>query len=355
MPKYLIGFAYFWSMAEPRVAIVILNWNGRAYLEKFLPSVVASSYSNKEIIVADNGSTDDSRTFLIERFPQVRLIALNQNFGFSGGYNRAVKQVSAEYLILLNSDVEVTPGWIEPLIDLMVKDQTIGACQPKMLSYTDRSRFEYAGAAGGWLDSLGYPFARGRIFEHCETDHGQYDDAAPIFWASGAALLVRAELYAQSGGLDEYFFAHQEEIDFCWRLQLQGNRIYACPQSVVYHLGGGTLKRGDERKVFLNYRNNLVMLAKHLPRWQLVGKLPVRFALDNASAWKLLLSGKASFFWAIFRAHMAFLGWCIRQKYLPDRTRLGKRQLEGWYRGSIVWKHFIGGLNNFQEIINPKK
>jgi GT2 family glycosyltransferase len=229
---------------QPKIAIVILNWNGSKYLQQFLPSVLGSTYPNKEIIVADNASTDDSMAMMGQVFPYLGVIPLDRNFGFATtGYNLALKQVQADYYLLLNSDVEVSPGGLEPMVELMENNKTIGACQPKLHAYTDRSSFEYAGAAGGWLDFLGYPFARGRIFDFCEKDHGQYDDESPVFWASGAALMVRAGLYHDIGGMDGYFFAHQEEIDFCWRLQLAGHAVFVCPRSVVYHLGGGTLPR----------------------------------------------------------------------------------------------------------------
>lgn len=214
-----------------KVAIVILNWNGRKYLQQFLPFVLQSTYADKEVMVADNASTDDSVQFLQQHFPQVKIISLKENYGFAKGYNEALKSVQSDYYVLLNSDVEVTPGWMEPVIELMEKDKSIGAAQPKILSYSNRERFEYAGASGGWIDCLGYPFARGRVFDTCEKDEGQYDDAVPVFWASGAAMFVRADLYTQLKGLDNYFFAHMEEIDFCWRLQLAGYSVYACPQS----------------------------------------------------------------------------------------------------------------------------
>jgi GT2 family glycosyltransferase len=213
---------------EPLVSIVILKWNGRKYLEQFLPFVMASTYSNFNVVVADNASTDDSVPFLRSYYPLVRVIELKENYGFARGYNEALKLVKSDYYVLLNSDVEVTPSWIDPVIELMEKDKLIGACQPKLLLYANRYSFEYSGACGGWLDRFGYPFARGRIFDFCEMDEGQYDAVAPIFWASGAAMFVRSQLYHSLGGLDEYFFAHQEEIDFCWRLQLEGYSVYSC-------------------------------------------------------------------------------------------------------------------------------
>jgi GT2 family glycosyltransferase len=245
----------------PSVAIVILNYNGKHYLEKFLPSVIASTYANKKIVVADNASTDDSILFIRTNYPGVEVILNAGNYGYARGYNEALKHVTADYYVLLNSDVEVTRGWIQPIVSLMESNKMIGACQPKLLAYHDKKLFEYAGACGGWIDKFGYPFSRGRVFEECEEDKGQYDSTENIFWASGAALFVRANVYHSLKGLDEYFFAHQEEIDFCWRLQLAGCMVMACPQSVVYHVGGGTLPKG-ERKVYLNFRNNLVMLQR---------------------------------------------------------------------------------------------
>ena len=336
---------------QPNLAIVILNWNGSNHLRQFLPSVLRSSYPNKQIIVADNGSTDDSVQVLKESFPQVRVIELDRNHGFATGYNLALEKVNADYYVLLNSDVEVQPGWLEPIIELMEKDSMIGACQPKILSYTDRNSFEYAGACGGWLDHFGYPFARGRIFDFCEKDEGQYQDTTPVFWASGAALAIRAKLYHEMGGLDGYFFAHQEEIDLCWRLQLSGYAIFVCPASVVYHLGGGTLPKGNERKVFLNFRNNLIMLAKNLPFWKALLTIPVRILLDIISGWKSLLSGEVVYFGAIMEAHAAFLKWILinRRRSVFPKSRKG--ELRGWFRGSIVWKHFILGKKTFREII----
>jgi GT2 family glycosyltransferase len=340
-------------MDKPSVAVVILNWNGKKYLERFLPSVQASTYPNKRIIVADNGSTDDSIVFLRRSYPQVEILPLERNLGFAKGYNEALGKVRAEYFILLNSDVQVTPGWIEPIIDLMEKDPTLGACQPKILSYSDASRFEYAGAAGGWIDALGYPFARGRVFDTCEADQGQYDEPAPVFWAGGAAFFVRSSLYHALNGLDEYFFAHQEEIDFCWRLQLAGFRVYACPASVVYHLGGATLGRGKGKKVFLNYRNNLIMLAKNLSSFQKLWKIPLRVLLDALSGWKYLLEGNGFAFLAIVQAHLAFLIWIFSGKRQKSGGPKNPR-LDGWYSGSIVWAYFVEGKKSFEQIVKKK-
>lgn len=340
---------------NPNVAIVILNWNGRAFLERFLPSVVASSYPNKQVIVADNASIDDSVEFIGRHYPEVNIISLKENYGFAKGYNEALKHVKADYYVLLNSDVEVQPNWIEPIINLMQHDRAVAVCQPKILMYEQHKLFEYAGGAGGWLDHLGYPFARGRIFDFCEEDKGQYNAIEPVFWASGAAMFVRADVYHQLGGLDEFFFAHQEEIDFCWRVQLAGFKVYACPLSVVYHVGGGTLPKGNKRKVFLNFRNNLIMLSKNLPYGQAWYKIPFRFLLDFISAFKSLFDGQFVYFAAVFRAHFAFLCWIPgrRRKSVFPASKQGR--LEGWYRGSVVWQHFINGKKQFDEIVHNKK
>ena len=339
---------------RPTIAIVILNYNGRRYLEQFLPFVTANVCPGGEVIVADNGSTDDSLAFLEAHYPGLRVIVLDRNYGFAGGYNMALQQVQSDYYVLLNSDVEVTPGWMEPIVGLMESDVSIGACMPKIRMYADREFFEYAGAAGGWLDYLGYPFARGRIFDVCEKDEGQYNETVPIFWASGAALFIRSKLWHELGGLENFFFAHQEEIDLCWRMQLAGYRVYCCPQSVVFHVGGGTLPKGNERKVFLNFRNNLIMMAKCLPPEQWLWKIPVRFLLDSVSAWKSLFAGEAVYFWAILEAHLAFFKWLVvsRRKSLFPPKKRGK--LLGWYTGSVVWQYFVKGKKTFAEIVKGK-
>ena len=336
------------------VSIVILNWNGRSFLEDFLPSVVASTYLPREIVLADNASTDDSVAFVRSRYPSIRIVQLAQNYGFTKGYNEALKQVKADYYILLNTDVEVSPGWIEPMVDMLEAKERIGICQPKLLQFTNKDLFEYAGAAGGWIDKLGYPFARGRIFDYCERDAGQYDQAQPIFWASGAAMFIRSSLYHRLGGFEEYFFAHQEEIDLCWRAQLAGFEVYACPASVVYHVGGGTLPKGNSRKVFLNFRNNLIMLAKNLPVGEAILKVGCRFWLDAISAWKSLFAGQGKYFLAVIEAHMGFFYWLMlkRKNSLFPETRRGK--LHGYLHGSVVWAHFVEGKKKFMEIVQKK-
>ena len=341
-------------MQTPLVAIVILNWNGRKFLEKFLPSVIASIYSSKKIIVADNASTDDSVKFLQENYPQVLIIQNKSNEGFARGYNTALKQVQADYYVLLNSDVEVTPNWIQPVIELMESDATIAACQPKVMAYDKKNQFEYAGAGGGWLDKFGYPFMRGRVFDDCETDTGQYDDVQQCFWATGAAFFVRPSVYHELGGLDEFFFAHQEEIDLCWRAQLAGYKIFVQPASVVYHVGGGTLAKGNSRKAFLNFRNNLIMLAKNLPVSTVVWKLPFRMLLDVLSALRGLLGGDGGYFLAVWKAHFHFVGWLLSNKKQSVFPVKKDGKLNGWYNGSVVWAYFIRKKKTFLEIIDSK-
>lgn len=354
----LIGIDQLFSqktapLSLPSVAVVILNYNGRKHLENFLPSVLASTYGNLQVVVADNGSTDDSVAFLQQHFPSVILELHETNEGFAGGYNWALKRVVADYYVLLNSDVEVSRGWIEPVISLMETDPAIAASQPKLLSYHQPGCFEYAGAAGGWIDVLGYPFSRGRIFDVCEPEEHQYDTAEPIFWASGAAMFVRAHVYHELGGLDAAFFAHQEEIDLCWRMQLAGYRILSCPASVVYHVGAGTLPRGG-RKVFLNFRNNLVMLCKNLPLREKIWKLPLRFCLDAVSAWKGLCTGDIWFFTAILRAHLAVVYLLVKPHAQHSLPRKPLSQLDGVYHGSVVWQYFIKKRTRFREIIQRK-
>lgn len=337
------------------MAVVVLNWNGRAFLQQFLPALTQSTYPRLSIWVADNASTDDSVAFLREQYPAIRLVQNPGNLGFAGGYNQALQQVQADIYVLLNSDVEVQPGWIEPVVELMAADPRIAACQPKILDWKQRRQFEYAGGAGGWIDRYGYPFCRGRIFDAIETDEGQYDDTAPIFWASGAAMFVRADVFHALGGFDPYFFAHQEEIDLCWRIQHAGYRIMACPQSVVYHVGGGTLPQGNPRKIFLNFRNNLIMLWKNLGNGERLWKIPYRMMLDLLSAGKNIAAGKWAYAGAVMRAHAGFTKWLISpgpKTHFPARK--GSMQ-ETIYPGNVVWMHFFRGMNSFREILSAKK
>jgi GT2 family glycosyltransferase len=336
---------------SPKVAVVILNWNGRKHLEKFLPSVNTATYSNYEVIVADNGSTDDSLSFLQKNYPFIKTILFKENYGFAKGYNEALKQVTADYYLLLNSDVEVQPGWLEPMVELLEKDKSIAACQPKILSWNNKKLFEYAGAAGGWLDEYGYPFAKGRVFDICEEDYGQYDQSEPIFWASGAALFIRPAVYHAVKGFDEYFFAHQEEIDLCWRIQLAGHKIYSCPASVVYHVGGGTLPKGNSLKTYLNFRNNRIMLSKNLPLSKKIWVMPARNLLDGISAWKGLLSGDGGYFIAILRAQLAFIKWWLFYKKKSVFPEHRNKPLMGFLKKNMAWQHFVKKKKAFSEIV----
>lgn len=335
---------------KPFVSIVILNFNGVKYLQQFLPSVIATQYENFEVVVADNGSTDDSISFLQYNFPTVKILTSSTNEGFAGGYNWALKKVEADYYVLLNSDVEVTPNWISPMVDLLETDKQSAACQPKLLSHKEPSIFEYAGASGGWIDAFGYPFSRGRVFDICEKDESQYNEDAQIFWASGAAMMIKANVFHELGGFDANFFAHQEEIDLCWRIQLKGYHIYCCPSAIVFHVGAGTLPRGG-RKVFLNFRNNLVMLCKNLPITELVWKLPFRLALDAISAWKGLLSGDAFFFTAIVKAHFALFAFIFKGKVKRSLSTKSLKSLSGAYAGSLVFQYFIKKKQYFNKIV----
>lgn len=317
-----------------KVAVVILNYNGQKFLETFLPSVVIHN-DGYEIIVADNASTDDSVNLLKTKFADIKIIQLANNDGFAGGYNNALKEIEAEYYILLNSDVEVTPNWTKSIIDLMDTDKSIAACQPKILSYQQKTHFEYAGAAGGYIDWLGYPFCRGRIFDSYEEDKGQYNDTKEIFWATGACMFVRAEIFQQLNGFDTNFFAHMEEIDLCWRIKNQGNRILYSSASTVYHVGGGTLHKSNPRKTFLNYRNGLAMLYKNLPSNRLFSTIFLRLILDGISGVKLLIDGSLADVWAIIKAHFAFYAM------IPKLERKAPKQVNQIYQESIVWEYFV--------------
>ena len=326
-------------MRKPGVAIVLLNWNGKTYLEKFLPSVVRHSNDLAEIIVADNASTDNSIGFLKEHFPEVRIIAMPENTGYTGGYNRALKEVDADYYVLLNSDIEVTAGWLEPIIELMESDNSIAACQPKILDYNNKKRFEYAGAGGGFIDYLGYPFCRGRIFNKLEEDNGQYDDIVETFWASGACMFVRAESFHEAGGFDDSFFAHMEEIDLCWRLKRMKYKIMYCGQSSVYHVGGGTLPKNNPRKTYFNFRNNLFLLSKNIKMPKLFFVLAVRAELDCLASAVFLFQGNFKDFKAVYRAWCAFL---LHYKKIHKKNQYLKTKKVGHiYKRSILFDFFI--------------
>lgn len=328
-----------------KVAVIILNWNGEKLIREFLPSVIATTDSTiADVIVADNGSTDSSVELLRNEFPQVKVLEFSENYGFAEGYNRAIKETNYPYTILLNSDVATTEGWVNPLYEQMEANPNIGACQPKIRAYTNKSHFEYAGAAGGFIDCNGYPYCRGRIFDSVEEDKGQYDDIIPIFWATGAALMVRSELYLKVGGLDKDFFAHMEEIDLCWRILLTGSDIVAVPQSTVFHLGGGSLPASNPRKTYLNFRNNLLMLHKNLPDSTRGKKLFVRRLLDTIAWAKFMATFDFKNANAILKAHRDFKK--MRKAYTshPDVDLLKTRHdchrnilVDYYLRGRKTW------------------
>ena len=324
-------------------AVVILNWNGREHLEQFLPSVVKHTPRQVRIIVADNGSTDDSVAWIKKSYPDVEIILLGENHGFAKGYNIALEQVDAECFVLLNSDIEVTEGWLEPLVATITNNQDVGAVAPKLRSYGYRDKFEYAGAAGGYIDILGYPFCRGRILSTLERDSGQYDDKREVFWASGAAFCCRAELFRRMGGFDADFFAHMEEIDLCWRMQLAGYKIMVEPRSVVYHLGGGTLPNDSPRKLYLNYRNNLMMLFKCAPTWQRCIVAVARPMADALSAVIYLIKGERELANAVWMAYKEFF---MRHKELGEKRKTVrssvKQEAQTIYKGSIVVRYALG-------------
>ncbi len=334
------------------VSIVILNWNGKEFLNQFLPALLRySDHPGAEIVIADNGSTDDSVPFLKKHYPEIKLLILDENYGFSGGYNRALEQLDSTYFLLLNSDIEVTEGWLAPLMT-KIEEERVAACTSKIKDIHKRTHFEYAGAAGGYLDKFGYPFCRGRIFDHLEEDRGQYDDTREIFWGSGACLLVRADLYREAGGLDERFFAHMEEIDLCWRLKRMGYEIHYVPQSTVYHVGGGTLERGDPTKTFLNFRNNLLLLYKNLPSGMRERIIFIRMLMDGISAVRFLIQGALREFSAVIRAHFAYYGMKkIYKGTNPSRnTKNNDVIVSGIYPGSIVADFFLKGRRQFGQL-----
>ncbi len=327
-------------MAE---AIVILNWNGEKHLSEFLPSVIAHTPAAVDIIVADNGSTDDSVAFVRENFERVQIIELDQNYGFAGGYNRALASLNYESVVLLNSDVEVSAGWCEPLFEALRADEKVAAVAPKLLSYSQRDMFEYAGASGGYIDYFGYPFCRGRILQHIERDCGQYDDTRDVMWVSGAAFACRLKLFKEMGGFDADFFAHQEEIDLCWRFALRGYRVAIVPQSVAYHLGGGTLNASSPRKTMLNHRNNLAMLFKCAPSSQRAVVAVVRPLLDLAAAFSYLLKGQWGNCCAVFGAYIDFFKWhgalSEKRKSIRGASLSESKYI---YQGSIILRSIFG-------------
>jgi GT2 family glycosyltransferase len=338
-------------MPSIRTAVVILNWNGKDFLSRFLPGIIAYS-GDATIVVADNASSDDSVAYLREAFPSVTIVQNDVNGGFAKGYNDALKKIQADYYVLLNSDVEVTPGWLTPLEKLVESDSSIAACQPKILDFKNKTRFEYAGAAGGFIDKFGYPFCRGRIFDSYEEDLGQYTDTREIFWATGACLFIRAEAYHNQGGLDPDFFAHMEEIDLCWRLKNEGFKIMYCSESTVFHVGGGTLSKLSPQKTYLNFRNNLILLCKnHAPGFFWI-KLIFRMKLDGIAAFKFLFAGDFAHFRAVLRAHGSFYRsfghTYAKRKAL--KTKIKHYSTTAVYRKSIVFDYYLRGKRKYSEL-----
>ncbi|WP_239020960.1 glycosyltransferase family 2 protein [Pontibacter arcticus] len=332
-------------------AIVILNWNGLRFLQEFLPTVLAHSLGH-EVIVADNASTDTSVVFLKEHFPEVRLICHAQNYGFCEGYNLALQQVEAEYYVLLNSDVAVTPGWLAPILDLMHADKSIAVCQPKIKAQQHPQFLEYAGAAGGLIDQFGYPYCRGRLFETLEADTGQYNDVLEIFWATGACMVVRSEVYHALSGLEPAFFAHMEEIDFCWRVKNAGYKVMYNGHCEVYHVGGGTLHKSNPRKTFLNFRNGLALLYKNLPANTFYSTMAVRIILDWVAALRMLVAGQQQDAKAVMSAHREVWQqrayWKLKRKEQQYKSNFP--EMPGVFRGCIVWEYFVRQKTTVQEL-----
>ena len=321
------------------IAVVILNWNGLKMLQTYLPTLVErTTCCGAFIVVADNGSTDGSVAWLQEAYPDIRTLCFDQNYGFTGGYNRALREIDADYYVLLNSDIEVGENWLEPLVSFMEEHPDVGICQPKVRSVAERDRFEYAGAAGGFIDKFGYPFCRGRILSNVETDEGQYDEPEECFWATGACMVVRSALYHHLGGLDESFFAHMEEIDFCWRAKLLGYQVWCVPASTVWHVGGGTLPNNSPQKLYFNYRNNLLMLYKNLPDRIRRRRIFFRMCLDGASALVYLITGRWSFFKAVRKAHHDYRR--MRRDEDPSPFEEERNNI-GLYDSSIVLRFFL--------------
>lgn len=331
-----------------KIAIVILNWNGRKLLEKFLPSVVQFSEGQADIYVADNNSSDDSIDFLLKNYPQVEIVQNETNGGYAKGYNDALARINADVYALVNSDIEVTEGWLNPVIEEFKKNRKTGIVQPKLLDFKDKSKFEYAGAGGGFVDFMGYPFCRGRIFMELEKDKGQYDDSANIFWASGACFFIRSEIYHQLEGFDQDYFAHQEEIDLCWRVQNEGLEVRYVGGSSVYHVGGATLRESHPRKTFLNFRNSLFTIAKNVPKRYVFIVVLFRLLLDAVAGVKFVVELRPIHTWSIIKAHLSF--YAHLPTMMRKRRKLSFKQTRYFHCFSIVWQHFILRKKKFSDI-----
>ncbi|MBY0244025.1 MAG: glycosyltransferase family 2 protein [Sphingobacteriaceae bacterium] len=340
---------------SPSVAIVILNWNGKKWLEKFLPSVVKSVYPNLQIVVGDNCSNDNSVDFVQTNYPQIKIIKNQQNLGFAGGYNSILKNVDADYYILLNSDVEVTENWIQPLIDLMESDEKIAVAQPKIKSQIEKNKFEYAGAAGGYLDTFGFPFCKGRIFHTVENDTHQYNQIDEIFWASGAGFFIKSKYWHLVDGLDKDLFAHMEEIDLCWRLKNLGFKIMYCPDAEIYHVGGGTLNTENAFKTYLNFRNNLIIMQKNLAKNEAYLKIFIRMWLDLLAWFMFIAKGKFKFAWAINKAHTYFVLNLFETAKKRKATQIDFKKHTGIYNSSIVWAYFVKKMHYFNKLSIAKR
>ncbi|MBO9573773.1 MAG: glycosyltransferase family 2 protein [Chitinophagaceae bacterium] len=339
---------------NPSVALIILNWNTSHYLQRFLPSVISASYPNKKIYVIDNASTDNSVEVLEKEFPLVHLIKMESNIGFAAAYNIAIKNIESDYFLIVNSDIEPTPGFIEPVIELMESRPEIGICQPKLLSLDEKDTFEYAGAAGGWIDLLGYPFARGRILLTIEKDHHQYDATEEVFWATGACMFVRKEVFQRIGGFYDYYYMHQEDIDLCWRAYNSGFKIYACPASAVHHIGGGSLSWQNHLKTFLTYRNNYILLTRNLKFIYALPVITLRLLLDMAGCFYFAIKGKPGISKAMFKAGFAYIYWLLSEGKKHHGQRKGFRQTTGIYKGTILVPYFLN-KRKFSELPGIKR
>lgn len=341
-----------------KVAVALLGYNSKDYLAKFIPGILKTDYDDFDLVYIDNASTDDSVVFVEKNFPEVKIFRIYENEGFTGGYTKSLPYIKAEYYVLLNSDVEVEPNWLKPQMDCIEADPNIGACQPKLLHYNAKEQFDYAGASGGFIDKYGYPFCRGRIFDEIEKDHGQYNEPMSIFWASGACMLVRAELYHRLGGLDKDFYAHMEEIDLCWRIHNAGYTIKVIPEAVVYHVGGSIISYGSFEKIYHNFRNNLVMMLKNIPQSALFGRLSVRLILDLVAAVKALASLNFTEFRAILTADLHFITKWNKWKRNRKEAQLHsvkQPNTNGMYPKSVVWMFYAKRKRKFSQIASEFK
>ena len=338
-------------MNKPSVALVILNWNTSFYLERFLPYLLATSYTNKEIYVIDNKSDDGSLEMLHARFPSVHALPMNENKGFAGGYNFGLNRIVADYFLIVNSDIEVTPGFIEPLVELLENNPDIGVCQPKLLSLDERDHFEYAGAAGGWIDRLCLPFARGRVLTTLEKDTGQYDTTTEIFWATGACMCFSSKLFHKTGGFYDYYFMHQEDIDLCWRIRNMGYSIYACPTSIVFHKGAGTLSWENSLKTFLTFRNNYILISRNLPFFHAGAVVTIRLATDFLGIFYFLLRREPGISKAMLKAALSYIWWLFTHREKANPQPKGWKKKSCIYNGTILFPYFFRNKRKFAELV----